>query len=72
MQDFIFTGDELINDLGLTFVEGAIYKNNNGDEVKCLRTGDYKTADVEDLESGNIYPMNVNDLVTFIRWEDET
>lgn len=70
MKDFTFTGDELIEDLGLVFVEGAIYKNAAGDEVKCLRTGNYSMADVEYIESGEIYPIDKNDLIEFVRWDD--
>jgi len=71
------TGEELINDFGITFVDGAIYKDDFGNYWECSSTGNFIASDCYELNKAMeridsiAYPMRENDLIEFIGFAEE-
>jgi hypothetical protein len=71
-QENTVSPEELINDFGIVFVEGAIYKDEFGNFWECATTGNYAVADCYELNKNwerideTSYPMREADFTEFV------
>ena len=71
-QEHTVSPEELINDFGIVFVEGAIYKDEFGNFWECANTGNYEVSDCYELNKNweriheTPYQMREADFTEFV------